>query len=76
MSIYKFRGHVISGLQAWRLLQALKIVMEEIPNPTEQDMEELAAISTDFERKFTESLQEASKDPSYIQSTKEWLEDE
>ena len=64
MSDYIFRGQSISGFHAYALLDAIKRVLAEAPNPTQEDIAMLEEIVKDFGEKFCVSLQQEYENSS------------
>lgn len=56
MDSYIFRGNHISGSGAYVLLNSVKRVLAECPNPTSKDIDALSEIVKDFEMKMEEDL--------------------
>jgi hypothetical protein len=57
MSDYTFRGNPITGPGAYVLLKSIKQVMEDAPNPTEQDIATLEVIVKDMLEKWSQALE-------------------
>jgi hypothetical protein len=62
MSDYMFRGKPITGAMAYVLFDSIQRVLEEAPNPTDEDMKVLSEIMTDWDEKIEEEFQQEIQD--------------
>jgi len=69
---YLFRGKVISGAEAYIILNNIRRVLQLAPNPTQEDIDALEKIVADFEVQLVADMEAYEASGESAEDMKDW----